>query len=77
MFDKDILEQIAEELINVQDIFAMPDPGYELHLRLLAGKLLDYRENLIEAENMLFWDDEIEITVRDSIIEKMSIPLKI
>jgi hypothetical protein len=77
MFNEDILEQAAKELENVQDMFAMPDPGYELKLRQLAGKLLDYRENLIEAENMLFWDDDIKIENRDSISEKIEIPKKV
>lgn len=73
----DILEQAAKELISCQDIFAMPDPGYELKLRQISGQLLDYRENLIEAEDMLFWDNDIKEGPRDSIAEKMAIPVAV
>ena len=74
MFNQDILEQAANELINCQDIFAMPDPSYELKLKTIAGKLLDFREELIVADDMLFWDDNITIEARDKIAEKMEIP---
>jgi hypothetical protein len=74
MFNEDLLESIARELTRVEDMFAMPDPGYEMKLRELAGKLLDFRENLIEAENMLFWDYDITIAARDEISDKLRIP---
>jgi len=70
MFREDILEQAAEELILVK----MTDPGYELKLRQIAGKLLDYRQEIIVADDMLFWDDDISIEVRDKIAEKLAIP---